>query len=118
MWFHSHRGHPGAYSRTTVYTVKAVWRKQREKVIKEKRRNGAQREEEEEGSLLGLIRVIIGGQSMPRQLEGVNVTKRAADGEGGGVGGGEREESGGKKDLGLPRTKGMLGNGGWLSPQK
>lgn len=32
-------------------------------------------------SLLGLIRVIIGGQSMQRQLEAVNVTRREVDGE-------------------------------------
>lgn len=38
-------------------------------------------------SLLGLIRVIIGGQSVQRQLEGVNVTRRVVDGEEGGDGG-------------------------------
>lgn len=51
---------------------------------------------------------------MQRQLEGVDETRRVVDGEEGGDGGGEREGSAGKKDLGLPYTKGMLGNGGWL----
>lgn len=37
-------------------------------------------------SLLGLIRVIIGGQSMQRQLEGVDMTRRVVDGEEGGDG--------------------------------
>lgn len=64
-------------------------------------------------SLLGLIRVIIGGQSMKRQLEGVDLTWKVVDGEGGD--GGVR----GRRVVGtiLPHTRGMLGNGGWLSLQ-
>lgn len=67
-------------------------------------------------SLLGLIRVIIGGQSMQRLLEGVDVTRRVVDGEEGGDGGvrGRRVVRTRPRP---PHTRGMLGNGWWLSLQ-
>lgn len=46
----------------------------------QKKKWGTKGEEERE-SLLGLIRVIIGGQSIQRQLEAVDVMRRAVDGE-------------------------------------
>lgn len=56
------------------------------KVMKDKKdvRNKEGRKRRE--SLLGLIRVVIGGQSMQRQLEGVDMTRRVVDGQEGGAG--------------------------------
>lgn len=48
---------------------------------------GNKRRRKRRESLLGLIRVIIGGQSPQRQLEGVDVTRREVKGENGQVGG-------------------------------
>ncbi len=64
------------------------------KVMKDKARNGKQREQEEGESLLGLIRVIIEGQSVQRQLEGVDVKRRWREGWWG-----EREMRGGSNSL-------------------
>lgn len=55
------------------------------KVMKDKKevRNKEGRTRRE--SLLGLIRVVMGRQSMQRHLEGVDMTRRVVDGEEGGA---------------------------------
>lgn len=68
-------------------------------------------------SLLGVIRVIIGGLSMWRQLEGLDVMRNRARWRRRRGWWGEREESGGNNTLAFPTHKGMLGDGGWLSLQ-
>lgn len=54
--------------------------------MKDKKEVGKKGGRKRRESLLRLIRVIIGGQSMQRQLEGVDMMRRVVDGEEGGDG--------------------------------
>lgn len=68
---------------------------------------GNKRRRKRRESPLELIRVIIGGQSPQRQLEGVDVMRRVVNGENGG-GGGVR----GNNTMAFPKHKELVGNGG------
>jgi len=79
---------------------------ERKRVMQDKRRNKNKINRKRGESMLGLITVIIGGWNMQQQLEEVNVTRRVADGRGGGRERVERQGSDGNKTLAFPTQVG------------